>query len=334
MRLVLLTLLGASTLFAYAGFPIGQKSSHKGTVRIETQTVGRTGVGTGTILKAVEKDGRGKLCVLTADHVISVTGKASAEVVHWEMKVHGDSVGVASWSGNVKVLARQGRDAKFKGTTRWDMAVLEVDYGTVDDRFRALAKEVVKLEAYKDDEKDFTAYGYGRSGSEWNGQDGGTTPIGWLAETGTDGWNWGTQRFWNQKVTETFTEEINEYKYEAARWLTRKPGKDLLGYGSSTVGDSGGPLFFGSGAKIGDIAVKSGIQRGMVNTMVSAGDPSSRFAVLWDKDKFGGTGMIFDQAKLDWIKLHCDSVVPEPGTFAAVALGAGVLLRRRSSRSA
>ncbi len=324
-----------------AGVPKEQISGRKGSVFITSQTVGRTDFGTGTLIgSSVDSDGRGHFCVLTNDHVISDNAKQGGGV-HWDIKVAGAGVGVDTWKDiSAKVIARQGADGVDVGKgKKWDLAVLDVMYGKVDDRFKDLRNNYLsKVEAYDTASKEFSSFGYGRSGDLWANE--GDHDIGYYSDITKDSGKIGTQRYWNQKVDRGADIDIDGYKFAGLKWDLLKPDASRPGYGTGLLGDSGaGMMFASTGVKYGSVAVRTqslrGVFSGQLATTVGEAFPN-RFAMLWetpaDLPKNGGWGLKITPEIKTWVDQQCAKVVPEPSGLAALACGLLVLGRKRSSR--
>lgn len=325
------TLVIAATLFpgiSLAGVPKDQlvpADKYKGVVRIHASFVS-TQVGTGSVIGSYVKDGKGVLCILTADHVIATNSKSTASPLPDIDIFTGNDGDAGVVRKSAKVIARQGKNALHQGTSKWDLALLRVDWGKVDDTFTMLADNKFEVEAYNPSHKAFSSAGFGRTGELFTHEG---KEIGYEHKFSNAAHREGKKRFWNNSVAlqQADDKTADTYNNKNVRWyLEKTKPEDKTGHGSDLIADSGAPMLFESdGTKISDIAVRTKKIRGVVNQQYytdAFGEGLSHFLLQWNGVD-GGAGVMITPEYKGWIDKYCMTIVPEPSSFVAFAAALG-----------
>ena len=277
--------------------------------------------GTGTIIGNHNVDGRGWLCVLTADHVLSSTGNFGGALVSRPGIAFSNS---AQASGNSPYLDAGPRVRRNGANGTSDLAVMGVRYGAFSPAYDALVRNVVPATAFF----FFSDIGYGDEGRLLN-VDGMGGPDGYQAQG-----VYGTERYLNDKIG-TFQANFSfiGYTYEAAHWFVENPADPgaIQGSGTTFGADSGSPYFSSElmtdlNNDIFEFYTNNlfAVHTGPAATQQFGGMPYKPFG-------FNNFGVALTGADVEWIHESCDYVVvPEPTTvvlifvgIAAIALGRG-----------
>ena len=259
--------------------------------------------GTGSIIDNMDVRGQGWLCVLTADHVVSTTGRRGGALVTDPGIGFGNS---GNDTGNSAYM-KAGAGMVWRGgpDTNKDLAVMAVNYGAFDPTYTPLVRHLVPATAFF----NFSDLGYGNEGALVAG--------GFQAQN-----RYGTQRYLNEKIG-VFTAPTFSalgYTYEAAEWFVGDPlaATSIAGTGTTFDADSGSPYF--STEQVYDphnelyyatdnqFAVHTG-------TIPKDGDPAGF-------KSFGTTnfGVALTTTDITWIETQC-ALVPEPAGFVLLILG-------------
>lgn len=281
--------------------------------------------GTGTVIGKGYYDADKKvmgLCILTADHVLT---KANKDFIITTFKNLTDDSAVILGVGQGVTLVKYYGPGDLKvGTNNPDLAmlVLKVDltHEKITPAFATYLKGIspAMLGVAPTDDPSTKPFnikqkGYGVTGDEL--KNGANEVIGYEHDADTAGHGTGVLRYLNNKIYAYSDLDGGGYKYPAMGYNLDKPGADdrIDGEGIGLSADSGGPMFDKDGKLIG------------VFTKADSTIAGKKEKVLWDAD---GVGMrITDDYKKN-IEKFC--AVPEPGTWAALGLGALAVLRRRA----
>ncbi len=314
-RFVLMLSGVLATALAWSGAPDLQTWSNSGVVRIVVNNTQFNGSGT-IIDHKRDANGDGWLCILTADHVVSVTGAAAGATY---AQVGFDTDNGSSANLNATPLANASFVARKAGAAV-DIAVLGIRYGVFDASYNASVRE---LFTYGTGARDITSIGYGSSGTY--------VPQRGYARTVN---SWQTQRYVNNKA-ETFAVRtpFGGYTFDAMEWDVDAPntGTSVVGEGTILDGDSGGGVFFSEPVndnRFNPTPMVFGNKLIGVNSyaQIDYADPEyTDGLVRWG---YTNGAVKITPAYKTWIEQQCQ-VVPEPASMTALALGAATMLRRR-----
>jgi len=310
----------AALVVSYAAIPSGAIGPHTQTiaptfdavVRVLYDNPGKQAPGdgyfngTGTIIGNENLDGRGCLCVLTADHVLSTTGQFGGALVSKPGIAFGNSAKPLSGDSPYLVARPQVRRYGASGTS--DLAVMGVPYGAFNAAYDMLVRNVVSASAFF----YFSAIGYGEEGRLVD-SDG----VG-----GVDGYQgqrrYGIQRYFNDNIG-SFQANFNfiGYTYEAAHWFIDNPNDPTAIQGSGTTfgADSGSPYFTTElmtdlNNDILEFYTNNlfAVHTGPAATQQFGGMPYKPFG-------FNNFGVALTPADVEWIRQSCALVtIPEPTT--------------------
>jgi hypothetical protein len=285
--------------------------------------------GTGTIIGNHNVNGDGVLCVLTADHVVSTTGRFGGGLVSKPGIAIGNSTKDSGNSPYTQAL----NVMRYGPTGTSDYAVMGVKYGAFNPDYTPLVRNLITASSFF----RFSDIGYGNEGKL----------VDQFPPAGNDGYQnqsrYGTQRYMNDKIDTFATTASNftsiGYNYtEAAIWYIDNPSDPLASPGSGTTfdADSGSPYFsseldFDESKGISyftnnQFAVHTGTN--LSNNPNGAPQGYKAFGVQ-------NFGVALTQADIVWIERACDLVaVPEPGCFTLLVVLMLAPLRplRRSKR--
>ncbi|MBL8087135.1 MAG: PEP-CTERM sorting domain-containing protein [Chthonomonas sp.] len=334
-RTALTLLVSCSPALVLAGLPKDQivtsAFDFRPVVRIER---GDGGYGTGSVIGRFLYDNglKGKLCVLTADHVISTTGAQGGGIAG------GLKIGTRNPDGsigtpvtrNATVIGRQGKDGpQGNGARKWDLALLEIDWGFRDTEYDLLAGQRYSVDVWGGANLSFTSAGFGTTGDLT--KNGGPIDTGYEYFANNPAHNDKKQRFWNNRMTlaPNNTAAPGGYVHDGLEWvLDNIDPAAKTGEGTGLPGDSGSPLLF-DGAdtlyqpKVDTIFTRS--LRGVFNAFERRTFVGG-FDVDWG---FKGFAVRITDDNKKWIDQRCSTVVPEPASFVALSLAVSILALRR-----